>query len=355
MYTLKITFRLYQQGDNKSYSTFFDLIDGNYETKQTKGLAYLFSKFPILIKLFLKEISIQTGLEISSFGDIDFAQVDAEMLSFGKEKLRRDITLSLYQGNLKKLVIVIEAKSVYVGTLQNDITQQLKSYIDPINFPQDGNVLILGVTLTRYTVLHQFGSGFISLTWMEILNLIHKLIEVEKKSGTDITIAEEYIEFISGVGKGMKYYEVEVLSVAAGDTYGLTRSHYIHACPHHRKGYSYKKPIYITFRSEGGGEMEFLYKIDNIVVLDPLSPSLDLILEGLNSDFVERIKGYIKDRRETKLGFEYPGEEYRFYDLSQNDIIHLKHKPKPQKNNSGGWYYSIAELVKGEKIVNVIG
>jgi hypothetical protein len=38
---LKINFRLYQAEDSKFKSTLFDLIDGDRETKHTKGLAYL--------------------------------------------------------------------------------------------------------------------------------------------------------------------------------------------------------------------------------------------------------------------------------------------------------------------------
>lgn len=35
-------FRLYQTENSKYKSSLFDLIDGDRETKQTKGLAYLF-------------------------------------------------------------------------------------------------------------------------------------------------------------------------------------------------------------------------------------------------------------------------------------------------------------------------
>jgi hypothetical protein len=34
-------------------------------------------------------------------------------------------------------------------------------------------------------------------------------------------------------------------------------------------------------------------------------------------------------------------------------VIHLKHLPKPLNNNAGVRYYSIAELLKGEKVVIV--
>lgn len=39
---MKTMMRLYQEGRTDYQSTFFDLINGDTETKQTKGLAYLF-------------------------------------------------------------------------------------------------------------------------------------------------------------------------------------------------------------------------------------------------------------------------------------------------------------------------
>jgi hypothetical protein len=351
---MKTMLRLYQEGKTNYQSTFFDLISGDTETKQTKGLSYLFSRYPKLIQLFLREVIHQTSYINSKFiQGIDFVQVDAEMLSVGTKKIRRDITLSLFQGNTKRLVIIIEAKSASASVLQKDITKQLTAYLDTINFPHDANVPMLGVTLTKYKALHPSGSGFVSLTWTDIIGMIVKTINQEKKIGGDVSIAENFLDFINGVKRGMKYYEVEVLSVAAGKTHELTKKHFIHACPHYTKGFLYKTPIYITFRSGGGGEMELLYKIDEIIVLDPLSPSLNISLEGVQIDFASRIKKYISDRIKGGFGFNHPGEEYRFYNLCSKGVIHLKHLPKPLNNNAGARYYSIAELLKGEKVVVV--
>lgn len=345
--------RLYQQGNTNYRSTFFDLIHGDTETKQTKGLSYLFSRYPKLIELLLKKFAYQTTQKFPEFiKGIDFVQVDAEMLSVGIKKIRRDITLSFFSGNTKKLIIIIEAKSVSVSVNQADITKQIREYLDPINFPQDENVPTLGITLTKYKVLHPSESGFYSLTWTDIVGLVKELIIHENKRGEDVTIAEEFLEFIYGVRKGMKYYEVEVLSVAAGKTIELTRNHFVHAFPNKARGFSYKTPIYITFRSGGGGEMEFLYKTDEIIVLDPLSPSLNILLDGIQIDFASRIKEYISARIKGGFGFNHPGE-YCFYNLSSKGIIHLKHLPKPKNNNSGARYYSLAELLKGEKVVFV--
>lgn len=92
--------RLYQVGNSNYRSTFFDLIHGDTETKQTKGLSYLFSRYPKLIELFLKKVNHQFIQQNPKFMQkIDFVQVDAEMLSVGETKIRRDITLSFFQEN----------------------------------------------------------------------------------------------------------------------------------------------------------------------------------------------------------------------------------------------------------------
>lgn len=349
---MKTMMRLYQEGRTDYHSTFFDLINGDTETKQTKGLAYLFSRYPKLIRLLLRELNRRNPGDTPAFKeDYDFVQVDAEMLAAGVHKIRRDITLSLFQGNRKKLVIVIEAKSAGLYAKAQEVCSQLAAYLDPNNFPHDAGVPVYGVTLTKYKLIYDTGYQFLSLQWTDIVELINEMIRSEKKSGEDTIIAKQYIDFIHGVAKGMKYYEVEVLSVSAGKTHELTYKHCIHACPNSAKGYIYKTPLFITFRSGGGGEMHCLYKIDDIVVLDPFTPSLDAVLEGIQHELAARIKTYITERIQGGYGFNHPGEMYRFYDLSRTDLILLQHRPKPEKNAMGARYYTLAELLKGEKIV----
>lgn len=190
-------------------------------------------------------------------------QVDAEMLSEGYVNIRRDITLSFYRGNVKRFVIVMEAKSSKKGLVKdNNLTLQLSSYLNPAYFPGEEDIPIIGITITKYRMMHPIETGFISITWNEIIKLLNDFMRSKHNLSIDLGIVREYTDFLTGVKNGMNFYEVEVLSVAAGETLQLTKDHFIHACPHHRKGFTYKTPIYITFRSAGGGEMEFLYKTD---------------------------------------------------------------------------------------------
>ncbi|GGG88722.1 hypothetical protein [Paenibacillus radicis (ex Gao et al. 2016)] len=335
---MKTSFRLYRKN-----ASFFDLIDGDNETKQTKGLAYLFSEFPELIVHFILHIPGCPRLK-----DIDYVQVDAELVSTGSMPIRRDITLTFVKGRIKKFALIIEAKSIKVTAQYQAIEAQLSSYLDRQYFPMDEGVPKIGITLTKNRVMHKPEMKFISMTWFELIGILVSFLR--KHSMPEYRIINEYIDFLRGVDKEMHYYEIEVLSVAAGKTYELTKIHGIHACPDSN---IYKTPIYITFRMAGGGEMEYLYKIRDIVVFDPTMPSLSLMLEGLDPEFAMRIKGYVSDRSTGAFGFE-KDEPYRFYYLDVQNAIHLPHHPKPEKNNTGPRYYSIASCIKGEKIIQVV-
>lgn len=146
---------------------------------------------------------------------------------------------------------MIEAKSAGLYAKAQEVCSQLAAYLDPNNFPHDAGVPVYGVTLTKYKLIYDTGYQFLSLQWTDIVELINEMIRSEKKSGEDTIIAKRYIDFIHGVAKGMKYYEVEVLSVSAGKTHELTYKHCIHACPNSAKGYIYKTPLFITFVPAG--------------------------------------------------------------------------------------------------------
>lgn len=51
------------------------------------------------------------------------------MLAAGVHKIRRDITLSLFQGDRKKLVIVIEAKNAGLYAKAQEVNIQLAAWV----------------------------------------------------------------------------------------------------------------------------------------------------------------------------------------------------------------------------------
>lgn len=366
--SFKSTFRIYSSYDDSIESTIFDLISGDNETKQTKGLAYLMSKDVKLIKRIMDIPDIKNRLKqllkanYTLMNSIDNISVDAEMISTNSTNKRRDIALSFYsersqQISKKFLVVVIEAKSIKKKKQDKDeIDIQLGTYLDPKYFSVDGEVPKLGITLTRHKKFddeepYSENLKFVRLTWIEIINILHNEIECLKEDKYLKRLLSEYYKFIIGVDKDMRYYEKEILSVPAGETFDLIKKYYIHAFPANKRGYDYKDSLFITFRKKNGGEMDSLYKIEKIFDLNPHGESY---IDTLNKSDVyckERIKGYIECRKD-KWTFDTPGD-YRFYVLSESEVITLAHKPKPiNGNNAGHRYYTLVEILSGKPKIN---
>lgn len=362
---IKTNFKLYQSQTSKLESSIFDLIDGDKETKQTKGLAYLIKLDKKIIERILSMSLVSSrvkellGDDIENLRKTKFIQVDAEMLSEAKDQdgspVRRDITITFYYRdedrhiNEKIFAIIIEAKSAKLKNVGN-IEEQLDKYFKFEYYPDDYDIPKLGITLTKYRqVFDDNYNKFVSITWAEIIEIINDEIRDKSNEALLRDILTEYYNFITGVDKDMKFYEKEVLSVAAGKTFDIINKYNIHACP---SSYSYKTPIYITFRNKGGGSMDTLYKIDDILLLNPNNGSYKTMLENSNFEYSERLLGYIEERK-SKWMFE-KSEDYRFYILSETEQITLKHHPKPKANNTGARYYSFAELLSGEPIVGVV-
>ncbi len=337
-------FKLYERASSDYQSSIFDLVDGTRETKQTKGLAYLFKSNIHLLEKFISIPKVQSYLKnISVLKKIrlaDYIEIYAEMISEGEQSIRRDITINFYQGNTKILFIVIEAKSAKLNKV-GDIEGQLLKYFDTSYFPDDYSIPHLGITLTKWE--EQLTTpNFISVTWLEVINILHELIK-DKQNSTELI--RDYYNFITKVDKGMKYYEEEVLSIPAGNSIDFIKKHNVHACPDTR-GYQYKDAIFLTFR-ERGGVMEKLYKIDKVIKLDPDSPSLESEIRDL--DFYERLQGYISERKEK---WEFGTEcKYRFYILSETDQITLEHNPKPKVSSQGHRYFTLSQVLSKEKLI----
>lgn len=348
------SFRVYQECNSKFNSTFYDLIDGDNETKQTKALAFLLNAYPILIQELVDIPQIThmirrvTKNDYINFLDCDYIQVDAEMMAQGTSKLRRDITITFYKEKTKILILVIEAKSIKLS-FEIDVEKQLREYLSLVNFPSDGNTPKFGVSLTKYNQIFNEDSSFVSITWTDIIDILHKLIK-DKNVLDPNNLIKDYYNFITGVDKNMKYFEKEVLSVPAGDTFDIIEKHNIHACPN-TQSYNYKSSLFVTFRKRKGGEMKKLYGIDDVIILDPNNLSQLESIKELDLKYIVRLLSYIEERKKG-LGFE-KAKYYRFYILSESNNITLVNCPKPPCNNPGGWYYKLSEILSGKEYIEV--
>ena len=315
-------------------ATFFDLIDGDWETKQTKGLAYLFSSCPKFLELFIDHTLSGHGV---SARDFDYIAVDAEMMSVDTPRLRRDITVSSYVQNIKKCVIVIEAKSIK-GSATDTVESQLRRYMDVRHFPQDSEIPIFGISLTKHRTAFNPGSSIVSVTWIELIQWLWDFVSAK---GSDI--AKEYLDFLMKVEHGMHFYEAEVLSLAAKKTKEELKEFHIYACANHKK---HPTALFMAFRG-AGGVMDTLYKVERVFVADPKHPSFEELVSFLPQAERERVLSFVEMRRKG-YGFKYD-EEYRFYILSETEKILLPHSPRPEVVNQSKRVYSLATILSGEE------
>ncbi|WP_238917706.1 hypothetical protein [Clostridium sp. YIM B02555] len=97
--------------------------------------------------------------------------------------------------------------------------------------------------------------------------------------------------------------------------------------------------------------MEILYRIDEILLLNPHDFSYKTVLQNNKLKYSKRLLDYIEERK-SEWKFD-SNEDYRFYVLSETEQIVLKHCPKPVVNNPGPRYYSLAEILSGKSEVKV--
>lgn len=135
-----------------------------------------------------------------------------------------------------------------------------------------------------------------------------------------------------------------MLSVAAGATSHIVNTTEIHACPDDER-YSYRETPFLAVRRTGG-HMDFVYRIESVEMINPRDP---LALNRLEESVRDRARRYI-ELRERVIGFESPGR-YRFYVLSP--YRELPHAPAPPRNRPGPCYYTLDDLLCGDKVVQV--
>lgn len=340
---MKKIFRLY----NNLNSSFFDLIDGDKETQQTKGLGLLLAKSETALKNLLSIEKIH-----SKFGKINLTQIDqvivnSELVSNLDTKYRADILIRLYLSNQPVKAIIIEAKSLNKNISAKSAAIQLENYLSKEAFkelqefnPKD----IFAITLTKYPAYLQ-QTNIISITWSDI---IEKFYYSDK---TEDSLLNDYFKFITNIRGSMKFYEKEVFSIPTADwSSNAINKFYVYECPNSGKYLIKNKPLYLTFRKSGGGEMENLYKIEEIILLN-FKEELKAFLEdeSYSIEIRQRVNNYVLFMQKNKIwGSTLPDDEKQVFILSEK-TIKLPHKPKPQKNNSFRAYYDLADLLNQEK------
>ncbi len=332
---MKQIFRTY----NSLQASVFDLIDGNYEVKQTIGLAYLLAKDVTFLKEFLNLPELKRLYRKIKVEDYSKIIIHSELTSTNKK--RADIVIQLFKNEIPDLAVIIEAKNVNQNTSLKKILDQLTGYVQSEKFFDLRDFKVFGCALTKNDLLID-SDAITSISWNKILKLL------PAKKG----LAKEYYDFLIKIKGIMKFYEREVYSVPAGGSYLYQYNYpYIYECPNEGIQFtSVKKPLFMTFRKTLG-VMERLFGVEDIIIMNPHS-DFDAFMKNpsYSKETKERIKYYCDDFWSEG---NYDDKEKQFFVLSLTNQIELKHNPKPARNNSYRAYYTLSELLNSDKkIVN---
>jgi hypothetical protein len=329
---MKIEFRTY----NNFQSTIFDLINGNKETKQTLALGYLLSNDLKFLKSFLNLKTIKENFGISKLDKFSKIIVSTEVISENNKRI--DVAISFFLNNLPYKTLVIEAKSIKINVSVKEIKKQIGNYIEKENFPSLKGFKLTGCVLTKNKLVINSGN-LISISWDEIIELL------SKQEG----LAKDYLTFLSNINGTMKFYEKEVYSIPAGDSYKYQYNYpHIYECPNTSRYIPKKKPLYVTFRMKEG-IMEKLFGIEDIIVFNPF---LDFDTFMINPKYSDETKKRVKEYCDDFWGEgNYDDNEKQFFILSLENKIELRHKPRPRKNNVARIYYTLAEILNGKKYI----
>jgi hypothetical protein len=194
---------------------------------------------------------------------ISAIEVSAER--FTEDHNRADIVFKIDRGGKPLLAVILEAKSIKVSVHKASLLTQITHYLHGAQFPGIEAYPRIAVVLTKYM---QNIAGVACITWDDVI----LLLKSHSRQKDDNSLISQYLHFLLDIDKTMKYYEKEVLSIPAGKSIDRVEKYTVYECPDKLK-YNYKKPLFICFREGRGGVMDSLYKIEEIVVFNPLEKS----------------------------------------------------------------------------------
>ena len=133
--------------------------------------------------------------------------------------------------------------------------------------------------------------------------------------------------------------QTQVYSIPAGDSYTALKANQVYSCP---DSYHEFPDKYLVFR-QSGGEMDTIYSVDSICLLDPHDETTWRFVAPASRD---RIRQYVHHRTDY---FASNRGKHRFYLLTK--AAELPHKPRPERNNVNRRRYTWQELTVGESVI----
>ena len=267
----------------------FDLI-GKKEPDQTKSLGYVLARSEAIMERFLDVIRKKTHVtnpvfkhfRISEFIKDDY-YVDCELLLGTEEstKYRADIVIHFPHNNF---VIVIEAKSLNATTAAKDAARQGAGYAARLA----ENCLVVSLTNQK-----EFSTGdYTCIQWSDVVDLFDTIIR--KNKNRDVSLEQDFLNYILKINGVMKYYDCEVLSIPAGKTIKAVEEFGIYECDWGTNKRGEHKPLFIAFRGKKG-RVKTLYKIDDVLSMHLKGDLYESDLNSLSPDIKERIVNYKKE------------------------------------------------------------
>lgn len=143
--------------------------------------------------------------------------------------------------------------------------------------------------------------------------------------------------------------KIPVLSVPSGHTFELVHDYHIHAHPL-TKSYRYAKTDYITFRQANGGMMDCIYEISDTYSIQMNHWAEEISMLSIDENIKGNLTHYIQKRNEGLKFKQAP--IYKFYSLKL--YCDLPNRPRPKRNNVGGWLYELEELRTSDQYVETM-
>lgn len=279
----EVPFRCYETTDSSnSYkyvgSSIFNLI-GKKEPDQTKSLGFVLARSRPAMEAFLKLI-IKSKKKREHLLSEQYA-IDCELrLPNNKSYDRADIVI-----RFPDYTILVEAKSLNASVSATAAIQQGGSYIGRVS-----DVDTLVVSLTTNIEYGNTGVG-VSITWNDIVGIFDRLI----KKNVAGWLEKDFLNYIIRIKGIMNYYDVEVLSIPAGNSIKLVEECGIYECPVEGKQFSRRgehRPLFMAFRGSDRGSVKKLYKVQDLFAMPLAGATYEAAKKSLSPDILRRIEHY---------------------------------------------------------------
>ena len=151
------------------------------------------------------------------------------------------------------------------------------------------------VSLTNnkeYCITKEKGFSIVSMQWSDIIDIFDTI--VRKYKDNDISLEKDFLNYLLKINGLMNYYDIEVLSIPAGDTVLAVEETSIYECPSEKAPYRSRgehKPLFMAFRGEKG-LVKKLYKVESLIATPISGPDYEMFKETHSKELVDRIEKY---------------------------------------------------------------